>query len=194
MYLSLPVFILPHPDHHSPKSSVTKTTSHPLCSTHSATLLNLPQFCSLNETLCKFQVTTVIITALPITELPPPPARPPTLPFPALCSLLLPFLLSLLAVLFSSPAFPLPPPRSGILFQHLQPQPPPPSISMTTRTNSAPTPSPARRESKGAFASILFKEVPRPATPGALRSPSGYIIQTLFRVSGVGARGPLVAF
>ena len=40
----------PSPSHKSTsaKSSVTKTTSHFLCSTHSATLLNLLLFCSLN--------------------------------------------------------------------------------------------------------------------------------------------------
>ena len=74
---------------------MTKTTSHPLCSTHLATLLNLPLFCSLNETLCKFQVTTVIsvitIIALPITTSPPPQLDPcPTLPFPTVPPFFLP--------------------------------------------------------------------------------------------------------
>ena len=122
VHQSRPVFIFPHPDHPpSPKSSVTKTTSHPLCSTYSATLLNLLLFCSLNETLCKFQVTTVIsiiiITALPITEP----------PLPTLRSLLLQYLLSLLALYSPQPSPP--PPRSRVLLQHLQPQPPHPPLS-----------------------------------------------------------------
>ena len=83
--------------------------SHPLSSTHSATLLNLPLFCSLNETLCKFQVTTVIsiISSQPSPSPTPPPPQLDPLPLTAQRSLLLPCLLSFLALMFST-AFPSP--------------------------------------------------------------------------------------
>ena len=47
---------------------------------------------------------------------------------------------------------------------------------------------------EGAFAYSLFREVPRPATPGALRSPRGHINQPFLRLAAVGAPGALVVF
>ena len=139
-----PVLILPHPDHPLPKklrnqNYLPSSLLHPLSHPPQPTPVLFPQ-------------------RDPLQTEPPPPARPPTSPLPALRSLLLPYLLSLLALLFSA-AFPLPPLRSRVLFHCLQPLPHfsfhSSPIPLTAGTNSAPAPSPARHESKGAYAYFL---------------------------------------
>ena len=54
--------------------------------------------------------------------------------------------------------------------------------------------SPDKIVTEGAFANSLFRKVPRPATPEALRSPRGHINRPFLRLAAVGALGALVVF